>query len=171
MRALTRTGSALRMRAAALRADEGGATLVEFALILPILTLFVLGTIDLTRGIGAKFALEQAAQRTIENAARGGQARADYSFLIEDGAAAAGVPEENVTLTQWLECRAGTAAPTRLAFSGTCPDGQTEARYVSITIVTDYMPSFSYGPLAAGMANVQPDGSVRLSADAGVRVQ
>jgi Flp pilus assembly protein TadG len=172
MRALRGTVSTLRLRFAALPADAGGATLIEFALLLPILALFLLGTIDVSRGIATKFGLEQAAQRTIEIAALGGRPRADYSFLRDEAATAAGVPVANVTLNQWLECRTAAGVSTRQSsFSGTCATGQTEARYVEISIVRDYMPTFSYGPLASGMANVQADGSIRLTADAGVRVQ
>ena len=155
-----------------MRADARGASLVEFGLLLPILALFVLGTIDVTRGVATKFALEQAAQRTIEIASLGGRPRADYSFLRNESATAAGVPVTNVTLTQWLECRTNGGVSTRQsAFSGTCPTGQQEARYVEIRLFRDFMPNFSYGPFASSVTTVRADGSVRLFADAGVRVQ
>ena len=159
--------AALRGRLAALVADARGATIVEFGLLLPILALMVLGTIDVSRGMATKFALEQAAQRTIEIASLGNRAQADYSFLRAEAAAAAGVPITNVTHNQWLECDGVRAA----SFTGVCPAGQQAARYVEISLYRDFMPNFSYGPFAAGFANARPDGSLRITADAGVRVQ
>lgn len=171
MRALRGIVSTLRQRIAGLPADAGGATLIEFALVFPILALFVLGTIDVTRGVAAKFALEQAAQRTIEIAALGGRPRADYTFLRSEAATAAGVPVANVTLDQWLECRTTGGTSTRQPFTGSCSADQAQARYVEIEIVRDYMPNFNYSPFGSGLVNVRADGSIRLTADAGVRVQ
>lgn len=105
----------LTRRLAALRCDSRGASLLEFGLFFPILALFLLGTIDLGRGLAAKFHLEQAAQRTIELANLGNRPQADYSFLIAEAAAAAEVPATQVTLEQWLECRSGTGTLRRAA--------------------------------------------------------
>ena len=172
MRAFERQVARLRTRLGALAADARGATLVEFGLLFPVIALLVLGTIDVARGVATKFALEQAAQHTIENAARGGQPQPDYSFLKVDAAERAGVDANDVTFDQWLECHDDSGNSVRQSsFTGNCPDGQTEARYVEISISDDYMPTFGYGPLAAGMPNVAADGSIRITADAGVRVQ
>lgn len=161
----------LRRRLAALRGDARGATIIEFGLLLPILALFILGTIDFGRGLAAKFALEQAAQRAIEIASLGNRSQ-DYTFLRTEAATAAGVPLANVTLDQWLECTTTEGVTTRQsAFNGVCPTGQQPARYVEVRIFQDYIPNFARGPLAVGMPGVRADGSVRLHADAGVRVQ
>ncbi len=164
--------TAFRGRLAAFAPDERGASIVEFGLLFPILAIMVLGTIDVTRGIATRFALEQAAQRTIEIASLGNRTQLDYSFLRAEAAAAAGVPLTNVTLDQWLECRTAAGVSTRqTSFAGNCPADQQSARYVEIRMYRDYMPSFAYGPFASGFAGAQPNGSIRLWADAGVRVQ
>lgn len=158
--------------AAPLRADDRGVTLVEFGLFFPVLALLLLGTIDLGRGLATKFALEQAAQRTIELATLGSTAtRTDYTFLEDEAASAAGVPAEQVTLDQWLECTAGDGTVTRAeSFNSVCPTGEQSARYVSISIYDDYVPNFGSIPYLGSLAT-NADGSMRLTADAGVRVQ
>jgi Flp pilus assembly protein TadG len=156
-----------------LDADERGVTLVEFGLFFPILALLLLGTIDLGRGLATKFGLEQAAQRTIELATLGSTTtRTDYTFLKAEAATAAGVPVAQVTLDQWLECTpAGGGTPTRAAtFNSTCAAGQQSARYVKITIYKDYTPNFASIPYIGSIAT-NPNGTMRLTADAGVRVQ
>jgi Flp pilus assembly protein TadG len=161
----------LTRRLAALRCDSRGASLLEFGLFFPILALFLLGTIDLGRGLAAKFHLEQAAQRTIELANLGNRPQADYSFLIAEAAAAAEVPATQVTLEQWLECRSGTGTLRRAAtFAGPCDATETSARYVTITIYRDYLPMFGSIPLI-GRIGSGTNNSVRLTSDSGVRVQ
>ena len=146
--------------------DERGVSMLEFGLIFPILALMVLGTIDLARGLAARFALEQATQRTIELATLGNRPLADYSFLRAEAATAAGVPVTNVTLDQWLECNT-TRQP---AFNGSCTAGQQTARYVTITVFTDYTPMFEWIPIVGRLATAA-NGKIRLTADSGVRVQ
>jgi Flp pilus assembly protein TadG len=155
-----------------IRSNERGVTLVEFGLFLPILALLLLGTIDLGRGLATKFALEQAAQRTIELATLGSTTtRTDYTFLKAEAATSAGVPVAQVTLDQWLECTPAGGTPTRAAtFNSTCATGQQSARYVTITIYQDYTPSFASIPYIGRLAT-SANGTMRLTADAGVRVQ
>lgn len=156
----------IRGRGRGLARDERGATLIEFGLFFPILALLVLGTIDLGSGLAARFALEQATQRTIELAALGGRVRADYSYLVTEAANAADVPADQVTLDQWLECD----NVRQSSFSGVCPTGQQTARYVSITVYKDYSPNFRWLPII-GSTGTQADGSIRMTADSGLRVQ
>ena len=153
-------------RIAAIRGDERGVSVLEFGLFFPILALMVLGTIDLARGLATRFGIEQATQRTIELATLGGRPLADYSFLQAEAATAAGVPPANVALDQWLECNNARQA----SFNGVCPDGQQTARYVTITVFTDYTPMFYSIPYVGRVATAS-NGKIRLTADSGVRVQ
>ncbi|HEX8193947.1 MAG TPA: TadE/TadG family type IV pilus assembly protein [Allosphingosinicella sp.] len=151
--------------------DEGGATLIEFALVLPLLALMLLGTIDLGRGLATKFHLEQATQQTIELANLGGRPLASYGFLVTEAASAASVPAAQVTLDQWLECRTAAGATRREAsFTGSCAATEQTARYVTITIWKDYIPMFPSIPLL-GAVGSGANGAIRLTADSGVRVQ
>ena len=146
--------------------DSRGVSMLEFGLIFPILALMILGTIDLSRGLAARFRIEQAAQRSIELATLGGRPFGDYSHLPTEASAAAGVPVGNVTLDQWLECnnvRQGS-------FGGSCAAGEQAARYVTITIFTDYTPMFEWLPFVGRLATAA-NGKIRITADSGVRVQ
>lgn len=155
-----------RKRRCGLARDERGVSVVEFALVLPVLAFLTMGTIDFGRGFASKYSLEQAAQRTIEMA-NVGAVGSDYNYLKPEAASVAGVPVENVTVDQWLECDGGAAQD----FTSTCSAGQMVARYVRLTIVRDYQPSFNYSRLGFTLANRQPNGAFRLSADSVVRVQ
>ncbi|MDP9413903.1 MAG: pilus assembly protein [Pseudomonadota bacterium] len=144
--------------------DRRGFSAVEFGILAPVLLVFVIGIGDLGRGLSERHALQQAANRTLELAHLGTR-QADYSYLIPEAATAAGVPQTNVTLEQWLECDGNST--TRLAFGASCPSGQQIARYLTLTIRSSFTPMFS----SAGYLKVLPDGSVRLTAQASLRVQ
>ena len=141
--------------------DERALSVVEFAAIAPFLGLLVVGVADLGRGYAARFALQNAANRTIELAHQGTKAD-DYTYLKTEAATAAGVAVTAVTLDQWLECDSGT----KKAFTENCDAGQQSARYIKLTIVKNFDPLFS----SAGYPNTT-GGIVQLSANASLRVQ
>jgi hypothetical protein len=144
--------------------DARGASLIELGLFAPILALMVMGVSDVAMGYSRKLTLEQAAYRTLERVAVG-SVQSDYSYLRAEAAAAAGVPESNVTVNAWLECDRMRQAQ----FDGSCPDGQMISRYVQIGIVGSYRPSFPGGPLALRYSNA--DGSVPITVSAALRIQ
>ncbi len=156
--------SSLRNHLRNFAGDQSGFSAVEFGFLAPVLLMFVVGIGDLGRGLSERHSLQQAANRTLE-LAHLGTTQADYSHLIREAASAAGVPEANVTLQQWLECNGDST--NRLAFSASCPSGQQIARYVTLTIRSSFMPMFS----SAGYPEVLADGSVRITAEASLRVQ
>ena len=147
----------LRSLAQALKRDEKGASFVEFTMIAPFLGLLTVGIADYSRGFSERFMLENAAHRTLERAGVG-TTKPDYSFLKQEAATAAGVPIENVTLDNWLEC-AGTRMPN---YTDPCETGQQGARYIYIKIEKTYQLSMS-------LPGQSP--TMRLSGDAAVRVQ
>lgn len=143
---------------------EEGTSVVELALFLPVLIALTVGIIDLSNGIATRFSLHKAVHRTIELATANvvgtskNASAVDYSYLVEEAATAADVPEENVTLRTWLECD-GQEQPE---FNGTCDSGEAMARYVEIHVDKIFSPTFSIGPVGE---------NVTLSAEAAVRVQ
>ena len=147
----------LRRLARSLLREEKGASLVEFTMIAPFLGLLTVAIADYSRGFSERFSLENAAHRTLERAGVGAT-KDDYSFLRQEGANAAGVPIENVTLDNWLEC-AGTRMPN---YTDPCETGQQAARYIYIKIEKTYQLSMSLPGQSSTM---------RLSGDAAVRVQ
>lgn len=157
--------------------DERGSSIVELALFAPFLGTLMLGMVDLGQGISAYHDLQKAANQTMELVmsrvvtADPDTGEADYEFLREAAAEAAGVPIENVTLTKWRECN-GTVQET---YNAVCPpdsDGnpQEVARYLRIRIISTYVPTFRYGPVALSSA-ANADGTVPMAVEAAVRIQ
>jgi Flp pilus assembly protein TadG len=147
-----------------LACDERGTSVVELALVAPILAALVIGMVDLSGAYSAKLQLEQAAQRTIEKIQREGyEDDADHKAAIKtEAATAAGVAESAVTVESWLQCN-NTA--TKLAYSGTCSNpSDPYARYVQVTIQKPYTTLFK-------SKYVGTAGVVTLTGQAGVRVQ
>ena len=137
--------------------EARGSSVVEFALAAPVLGLVVVGIADYGRGFSQRFALETAAHRTLERAAVG-TTNTDYSFLAAEAAAAAGVPQADVTFENWLECD-GTRMPN---YSDVCTANQQIARYIQVTIYKNFSPSFKW----TGKGS-----TYRLSGAAAARVQ
>ncbi len=174
------------MKALSLRAlfglvrDERGASIVELALFAPFLGTLMLGMTDLGRALSTRHELQRAADQAMELAmsrvvtadAEGGET--DYTFLRQAAADTAEVPLANVTLTKWRECN-GVA---QNVFNQVCPSvtengqqvAQEVARYVRVRVTKYYVPAFRYGPIALSSA-AEPDGRVKMTAEAAVRVQ
>lgn len=142
--------------------DESGATIVELALMAPIMATMLIGMVDLSFGYSEKLELEQAAQRAVERVMQQRSASSDYSDIKAEAAAHAGVPESAVTVDFWLECN-GTRADS---VSAACADGETYARYVEVDVTDKYTPYIGTKFLGAN-----DDGSYTLTGTAGIRIQ
>ncbi|HEX8444588.1 MAG TPA: TadE/TadG family type IV pilus assembly protein [Allosphingosinicella sp.] len=145
-------------------------TIVELGLVAPFLVLLLAGCIDLGRGLSERYALQQAAHRTIELAnsmtlaADKDANEIDFGPLKAEAAAAAGVPESAVTLTRWVECN----RVVKEAYNIVCPPGEMVARYIQLEIVGKYVPMLK-------LAHVYPltdaNGEVTMTVEAAVRIQ
>ncbi len=155
----------LRHRLGELRDDTRGASLIEFALFVPILAMMVMGLSDFAMGYSAKLRVEAAAYRGLEKVAMG-TVQPNYDYLKAEAAAsdgAGGIEASEVTVDTWLECN---ETRSTAGFAGSCVEGQRTARYVSLTVTDTYQPQFNYGPLI-GNSN----GVVQLSATSALRIQ
>ena len=140
-----------------LGSDRRGVSVVEFSLVAPVLGLLIVGIADYGRGFSERFALETAAHRTLERASVASN-QPDFSFLHQEAANAAGVPIENVTYDNWLECN----GERRVSYAAVCEDGHQVTRYVYIKVEKSFEPAFRW--TGAGRP-------FRISGDAAVRVQ
>lgn len=145
-----------------IRDCDRGASAVEMGLAAPFLLVLLVGIVDVSRAYSDRLVLEQAAQRTIEKVAQQRSVESDYSSLQAEAAAAADVPTGNVTVDFWLECD-GVRAPD---FNGVCADGETYARYVTVSIDKTFTPV-----IGSQFVSSNEDGTYTLTAEAGVRVQ
>jgi len=146
-----------------LRRDERGASIIEMALITPVLASLLIGMVDISRAYSARLQLEQAAQRAIEKVMQYQANSSTYATLYSEAATAANVPVSQVTVDYWLECNGVRAAD----YNTSCPSGQTYARYVTVSIDKAFTPMFGtrYFPGA------NSDGSYTLTGEAGLRTQ
>lgn len=149
-----------------LAADSRGTSVIELALVAPVVGFLFMGMYDFSRGIERQHEIEQAAQRAVEKATVYGSAGTDYSSIDDEAAAAAGVDIQDVTFDQWLECD----GVRQSGFHDVCASGEEIARYISVVIDGDYAPYFAYGPLGTAVG-VDDNGHFPLSADVSVRVQ
>ena len=136
--------------------DLRGASVTELALAVPVMTLFVTGSIDLGQGISERFTLQQSVGRSLEILQAGpiqGSANSndvDYNFLIDEAAEAAGVQASQVTLTRWLECD----NERKDDYGDSCDVGEETARYLQLRVDKVFHGQFFLGdrPMSATAA-------------------
>ena len=153
--------------------DECGASIIEMALVTPVLAAVILGMTDLSRAYTMSVQLQQAAQRAIEKVQQNKTASSNYTFVGTEAttaATAAGYSGSTATVNYRLECNGTVKEQTTgaaLASSSVCSSGETYARYVSVTVTNKYTPMFGtrYFPGADG------NGQVAITGYAGIRVQ
>lgn len=155
-----------------LRRDEDGAAIIELAMVAPVLALMTIGVVDMANGFGQKLKLEQAAQRSIEKIMQttgvltveetiANEAVCQYNGHNDDGSCkTAPITTANVTVTHRLECN-GTVST-----DPDCASGQTESRWIQVTVRHDYEPMF---PIT--FSGIDADGKYKVEAVAGIRTQ
>ena len=153
----------MRRLARKLALDERGASIIEMAMVMPVLASLFVGMVDISRAYSARLQLEQAAQRSIEKVMQYQSSSSTYATLYSEAAIAAGVPVSAVEVDYWLECN-GTRAPD---YDGSCTPGQTYARYVTVSIDKSFTPMFG----TRFFPGANDDGTYTLTGEAGLRTQ
>jgi Flp pilus assembly protein TadG len=143
--------------------DERGASIIELALVAPILASLLIGMVDISRAYSHKLKLEQAAQRAIEKVQQYQTTTSTYGTLQAEAAAAAGVPTSDVVIDFWLECNGTRAAD----YNSVCPSGQTYGRWVDVSITGTFSPMFR----SRKWPGANSDGTFTLLGKAGMRTQ
>lgn len=143
--------------------DDRGASIIELALVAPVLASLLIGMVDMSRAYSYKLKLEQAAQRAIEKVQAYQTTTSTYGTLQSEAAAAAGVPTSNVAIDYWLECNGVRAT----SYDSVCTSGQTYARWVTVTVTGTFTPMFrsKYYPRA------NTDGTFTIQGKTGMRTQ
>ncbi|NIK59097.1 TadE/TadG family type IV pilus assembly protein [Kribbella shirazensis] len=120
---------------------DRGATAVEFALLLPLLLLLVLGVIDFGRMLNAQQSLTQAAR---------------------EGARLVALGQPNVTSR--TQAAAGTLSPVGVSVTSSCPTGAgpTSSGAVQTTHTFQFTPGF--GSIAGLFGGTGLGGPIMLSA-------
>lgn len=155
--------------------DESGTSLIEMALVMPILASLAIGMVDIARGYSSKLALEQAAQRAIERVQQYQSTESTYDLLDSEAAAAARdagfttAADTDVAIDYWMECD-GTRKGNGTAGNGydaSCAPGEDTLRYISLKITQKFKPLFGtkYFPGA------NSDGTYTINGTAAIRTQ
>lgn len=140
--------------------DDRGAAVIELALVAPILALMTMGVIDVSQAFNRKLTLEQAAQRAIEKVMQTTGETTPAETIKKEAAAQGNVSEDDVTVSYRLECNGEIEAD----FDTECEPGETEARWLMVTVAGTYEPMFPmhfYGD--------EEDKIYRMTAVAGMR--
>jgi Flp pilus assembly protein TadG len=154
-------------RTTGLGRDERGASLIELALVMPVLVLMLVALGDTARGFAEIYSVQEAVNRTLERAQLGSSSD-NYDFLQAEALAAAahaGVNQPAATVEKWLECNGNKAV--KKAWTGSCTEGEQIARYVTLKMVAKFEPIFG----GSAFPGANADGTVPISAEASVRVQ
>lgn len=154
-------------RSLTLAADNRGTSVVELALVAPMLAMFLMGMVDISRAVAERLRLEQAAQRSIERVMQQQEPSSTFANLPSDAAAAAGVPTSNVTVTPWRECNGATMASGTAYNTTNCNSGQIQADYVKVVVTKAFTPTFGTRFFPGANAN----GTVTLTGQAGIRIK
>jgi Flp pilus assembly protein TadG len=151
------------IRFARLARDERGASIVELALVVPVMASLLIGMVDLSRAYSHKLKLEQSAQRAIEKVQQYQATSSTYSTLQAEAATAAGVPTTDVAIDYWLECN-GVRATT---YESVCTSGEVYARWVQVDVTGTFTPLFPSKRYPGANSN----GTFTLHGIAGMRTQ
>ena len=151
------------IRFASLAGDDRGASVVELALVVPIMASLLIGMVDLSRAYSHKLKLEQAAQRAIEKVQQYQTANSTYGTLQAEAATAAGVPTSNVAIDFWLECNGAR----QTNYNSVCPTGQVYARWIQVDVTGTFSPLFK----SKRYPGANTDGTFTLHGIAGMRTQ
>jgi hypothetical protein len=180
-------------RAHALASDERGASIVELALLMPILGTMLLGMADLGQAVAAKHDLQRAANRAIELANTRivtidpTASIASYEFVRVEAKNEAAVADDQVKLSRWRECNGVPQLPEEDEYNKVCGPAKDEhdavikdaagnevqqevARYLKVDITSEYEPLFSFGPIALS-SGANSHGKLPIKVSAAVRIQ
>ncbi len=127
--------------------DERGAAAVEFALILPLLVLMLVGIMDMGRMVYIRSILESAARAGAQAAFADPGATATIEAAVQTAALAGGVTVTSVTAPE--ACRCSDASSVDCA-TGTCATGSVH-HYVTVTTTKAYTPMVNLANLPFGL--------------------
>ncbi len=141
--------------------DDRGTSVVELAIVAPVLAGLLVGMVDISSAYSAKLNAEQAAQSAIEKVFQKSADTTVVNTLVTEASTLAGVPADKVTTDEWVECD----GERQESFDATCGTNEDEARYLSVSVTATYSPFF---PTTFG-TSVNADGDYEFTGVAAIR--
>lgn len=92
--------------------DERGAVVVELALVLPIVVIFIFGIVEFGRAYNAKIQLTSAVREGVRTAALGGPSVTSAAIADEVRAAATGLVGDDITVVLSSRCETTASVNT-----------------------------------------------------------
>ena len=122
---------------ARIRRDQSGVTVVETALILPIVLVMCFGFSELANAFALHMKLSQAAQSGIEYVVASDTPVPADADIISRTSAISGVASSDIAITRKTECN-GVAQATGVT---SCPNStDVEVDYLTVTVSGTYQP-------------------------------
>jgi Flp pilus assembly protein TadG len=128
--------------------DSAGVAGIEFAIIAPVLAIFILGLIDLGLGFEAQMSVSQAAQAGSYYALLKGYDTAAIASAIQNASNSTGISGSS---SQSCGCPSSGAGVANAACGSSCPNGQTAGTYVSVSAQYQYSTVLPYPGLTSPM--------------------
>ncbi len=142
--------------------DRRGTSIIELALLMPILATFLVGISDVARAYAWQRELDQGLARALELAVLS-ERGSNWRALQADLMAAVNVPQSSTTVSRYTMCGTVMHDTGNNPWDHSCDPGQIPARYVEVYVRKTYEPIFpGYGRIM---------GPVTLDAFRAVRVQ
>ena len=130
----------LRQLAARLRADSAGTTVIEVAIVAPVLVLMSLGSYQVSGVVARQTELESAAAEGSAIAlASAPDTPAKRTTLQQVIMASTGLASNKVVVTEVYRCNSAT---TFVTASSSCTSGVT-SKYVKIALTDTYTPAWT----------------------------
>jgi hypothetical protein len=120
-----------------LRNDQAGASVTEFAAVLPFIAMLFAGSVEFSNGFGKQMDLEQAAQRAVDLAVvrpPTANSTTELAHIKTEAETVSGEPSGNVTVELFRECNEVKQA----TYGANCGSGQRQADFVSVEIRGTY---------------------------------
>ncbi len=121
---------------ARLRKDERGVAAIEFAIIVPLLAIILMGMVDYSMYISKALALQQLADQSDLYVIEGGSTGKVGQDVIQQSSLYTTAPSVTYTTQTDCECANGNY----VSCSGSCSDGSVMRSFFSTTITGTYTP-------------------------------
>lgn len=145
------------------RTDESGQTIVEFALVIPMLMVLFMGLLELALALNANLAVNRASQQGAHVAASAGDIAGADCLVLEAVEENLGVPNDPGRVSEVLIERTAMAGNLRFAVQKWMRSGKTECTYpdgskveVPYTLVHNGYPESQRCPVLAGCPSLVP---------------